>query len=86
MKYLDRFLVPSNSEDIGGDPPTKPTKPPVRHLDSDKSLGRAPYETYETAPDPLAALTGPRRTTWGTLAWSDPDAPPIGLFGPPDLT
>jgi hypothetical protein len=35
------------------------------------------------APDPLDALRGPRRTPWGTLAWSDPEAPPIELFGPP---
>lgn len=34
-------------------------------------------------PDPLDALSGPRRTPWGSLAWSDPDAPPIELFGPP---
>lgn len=35
-------------------------------------------------PDPLDALTGPRRTAWGTLAWSDSSAPPLELFGPPD--
>ena len=34
------------------------------------------------APDPFAHLRGPRRTAWGTLAWSDPDAPALELFGP----
>lgn len=33
-------------------------------------------------PDPFDALTGPRRTPWGTRVWSDPDAPAIELFGP----
>jgi len=34
-------------------------------------------------PDPFAHLRGPRRTWWGTLAWSDPEAPALELFGPP---
>jgi hypothetical protein len=34
-------------------------------------------------PDPFAHLRGPRRTWWGSLVWSDPDAPPLELFGPP---
>jgi hypothetical protein len=33
-------------------------------------------------PDPFARLRGPRRTPWGTLAWSDPGEPAIELFGP----
>jgi hypothetical protein len=28
-----------------------------------------------------SALIGPRLTAWGTVAWSDPDAPPLKHFG-----
>jgi hypothetical protein len=34
---------------------------------------------------PLVQLRGPRRTDWGTWAWSDPDAPALELFGPPQI-
>jgi hypothetical protein len=33
-------------------------------------------------PDPYAHFRGPRRTRWGSLVWSDPDAPALELFGP----
>jgi hypothetical protein len=35
-----------------------------------------------TPPDPFAHLRGPRRTRWGSLAWSAPDEPALELFGP----
>jgi hypothetical protein len=47
----------------------------------------APVEPIQSAPSagpgPLDALEGPRRTAWGTLAWSDPAEPALELFGPP---
>ncbi len=53
-------------------------------------MGGGPYKTYKTPsaeaedppPDPLEHLRGPRRTAWGSLVWSDLDAPPLELFGP----
>ena len=85
-KYLSRFLDPLKSGDSQGNHPTEPTKHTEQPVISVASLDQSPYETYETlprGPDPLDALSGPRRTPWGTLVWSDPDAPAIELFGPP---
>jgi hypothetical protein len=33
-----------------------------------------------STPDPYARLVGPYRSPWGTLVWSDPDAPELEAF------
>jgi hypothetical protein len=88
VKYLARFLGPEISEDMGVTLPTKPTEPPRESPGAGPAARnfsphgpQAPYKTNET---PLDRLRGPRRTRWGTWAWSDPAAPPIEWFGPPD--
>ena len=34
----------------------------------------------------LTWLRGPRKTWWGSLVWSDPEAPALELFGPAEAT
>lgn len=55
----------------------------------DPSATPTPSDEYATLsvdvppPDkPPDNLVGPRRTQWGTWAWSDPDELPLDAFGP----
>ncbi len=57
---------------------------PPRAVTSEQVIdGRLLGELFALDPTHWDALDGPDHTPWGTLAWSDPSAPALAVFGPP---
>src|SRR4051794_30359760 len=82
LSVLEKALDPYELNELNE---LSPTADPAAESDRPLSADRGqvtPAALVPSDPDPLDRLRGPRRTPWNTLVWSDPDAPPIELFGP----